>query len=50
MLDAVGKRDKDAIPGIETFNLERIVTLLAEVVHLTNFFNGYFYTLSRLHP
>jgi hypothetical protein len=51
MLGAVGKRDKDAIPGIETFNLERIVTLLAEVVHLTNFFfNGYFYTLSRLHP
>ena len=37
MLDAVSKRDKDTIPGIETFNLERILTLLAEVRHLNYF-------------
>ena len=35
ILDAVRKRDKDNIPGIETFNLERILSLLAEVRNLS---------------
>ncbi|XP_021770571.1 uncharacterized protein LOC110734709 [Chenopodium quinoa] len=30
ILEAVSKKDKNAIPGIETFNLEHILSLLAE--------------------
>ncbi|XP_021754769.1 uncharacterized protein LOC110720072 [Chenopodium quinoa] len=30
MLEAVSRKDKNAIPGMETFNLERILSLLAE--------------------
>ena len=39
MLAAVPKKEKDAIPGIETFNVERITALLSEVYLIPLFWN-----------
>ena len=42
MLKTVSKEEEEAIPGIQTFDADRIATLLSEVKQLTSFFLSFY--------